>query len=356
VGFVATIPVQALSSSDLGWTGNSIRQRFEGGVVSQSGISIKIRLKAGSSGATFSSLYVGHAGSVAAFDGTQVQLTFSGSPSLVMAPNAAVWSDAIPYAVTAGNPLIVSGDCTAGGTLARRNSADSDYNFYYKAGTGAGSTSGAGFSVSGSTTLLVEQIQVEQAGGGSGGGKSLVGIGDSVTAPTRAGGWSAGEGWLALLAAETGMTELNLAVSGMNTAQMQPQWNAALAMGLGRGDLIIAMPGENDIPGTPVASMQATLDAQVASAVIAGISVTLVTPWIYDHSSYLPNVRDYVQAIKAVAAKYRVPYVDVFEAICTVKVTNPSLYATLCNPDGHPTVAGHAWIKSLFDLPQHGRC
>jgi lysophospholipase L1-like esterase len=354
--FVATVPAQSLATSDVGWIGNSIRQRFEGAVVSQSGTAIKVRVKAGAGGATFSTVYAGHAGTGAAFDGTQVQLTFSGAASLVMAANAAVWSDAVPYTVTAGSPLIVAGDCTAGGTLARRTPADSNYNFYYKVGTGAATTSGSGFSVSGSTTLLVEQIQVEQTGGGGGGpsgGGDLVGIGDSVTAPARAGAWSLGEGWLALLAAETGMTERNLAVSGMNTAQMQPQWDAALAMGLGRGDLIIVMPGENDIPGTPVASMQATLDAQVASAVIAGVPVTLVTPWIYDHSSYLPTVRDYVQAIKTVAAKYRMPCVDVFEAICTIKVTDPALYSTLCHPDGHPTIAGHAWVKSLFALPQH---
>jgi hypothetical protein len=161
---VDCIPAVSLSVSNGGWTGNTIRQRFAGAKVLQGGTKFRIRFKGGTSGATFTSVYAGHAASGAAFTGNQIPVTFGGgSSTLTLSANEEEWSDWMTYTVTSGTSFLVSGQCTAGGTVGRLQPANSDYSFYFKAGTDASGTSGSGYTSSLSDLLWVEEIEVEQA-------------------------------------------------------------------------------------------------------------------------------------------------------------------------------------------------
>ncbi len=160
---VDAIPAVSLSVSNGGWAGNTLRQRFAGAKVLQGGTKFRIRFKGGASGATFSSVYAGHAASGAAFTGNQIPVTFGGgSSTLTLSANEEEWSDWMTYTVTAGTAFLVSGQCTAGGTVGRLQPAHSDYSFYFKAGTDASGTSGSGYTSSLSDLLWVEEIEVEQ--------------------------------------------------------------------------------------------------------------------------------------------------------------------------------------------------
>ncbi|WP_027682685.1 hypothetical protein [Rhizobium leguminosarum] len=160
---VDCIPPISFSNSNSGWTGNTLRQRFAGAKVLQSGTKFRILFKGGTSGATFTAVYAGHAASGGAFDGSQIAVTFGGgSSTLTLSANEEEWSDWMTYTVTAGTAFIVSGQCTGGGTVGRLNPANSDYSVYFKAGTDAGGTSGSGYTASLSDLLWVEEIEVEQ--------------------------------------------------------------------------------------------------------------------------------------------------------------------------------------------------
>jgi hypothetical protein len=160
---VDCIPAMSLSVNDVGWTGNTIRQQFASAKVLQGGTKFRILFKGGASGATFTSVYAGHGAGGGAFNGSQIQVTFGGgSSTLTLSANEEEWSDWMTYTVTAGTAILVSGQCTAGGTIGRQNSVSSDYTFYFKSGTDASGTSGSGYTSSASALLWVEEIEVEQ--------------------------------------------------------------------------------------------------------------------------------------------------------------------------------------------------
>lgn len=183
----------------------------------------------------------------------------------------------------------------------------------------------------------------------------LFDIGDSVSTYSHT-GWSGGQGYAALVAANAGFTEVNLAVSGATTAQMQSQWDSAVAQ-FQAGDAILVMPGENDIGVTFVASFRSTLDGQLAGAIAAGIPanrITLMTPFILNASSYLQASPVYLQAMREIAFSRGVKLVDVNAHFSELLLTKPNIsayYAT--NDNGHPSALGQAEIASLFEMPQN---
>lgn len=161
---IDTIPAVALSVSDGGWANNTMRQRFDGPLVQESGSAFRILFKGGSSGAVFSSIFAGHAAAGAAFTGNQVPVTFAGGAiSLTLSPGEQEWSDWITYAVTAGTALLVSAYCSAVGTVGRQNPASAEHIFYYKSSADAGGTAATGFTEVAANRLLVEEIEVQQA-------------------------------------------------------------------------------------------------------------------------------------------------------------------------------------------------
>ena len=191
----------------------------------------------------------------------------------------------------------------------------------------------------------------------------LVVIGDSVSAPSNAGAWNAGQGYGALVASRAGLTEVNLAASGATTVQrsgapyIHDQWAAAIARNP-KPVGIIAQPGENDIYYNPgVAAFKAQLDADVAAALAAGIPVTLNTPFHRQiPSSWYATALPYVQAIREVGAARNVPVVDVFAWFAQLSLCDPNYSTYFYTGDAinaHPTVAGQSVIASLFQLPQY---
>lgn len=191
----------------------------------------------------------------------------------------------------------------------------------------------------------------------------LVIIGDSVSAPSNAGAWVQGQGYGAIVASRSGMTEINLAVSGATSVQrastpyIHDQWAAAIAR-TPKPAGIIAQIGENDIYWNPgVAAFKAQVDADVAAALAAGIPVTLNTTFHRQiPSSWYANAAPYVQAVREIGAARGVVVVDVFAWFAQLALTDAAYSSYFYTGDGinaHPTVAGQSVIASLFQLPQY---
>ncbi|MBY3255587.1 hypothetical protein HFO09_07760 [Rhizobium laguerreae] len=156
--------IGSLSSNASGWIGYTVRQRLEAPRIVKSGTKFRLRFKGGPSGATFSAVYAGHAGSAASFNGSQVAVTFAGgSSTLTLSANEAEWSDWMTYTLTAGTAFLVAGQCTAGGSLGRVNPTDADFTFYRKAASAeAATTVASGYTASANDLLWLEAIEVEQ--------------------------------------------------------------------------------------------------------------------------------------------------------------------------------------------------
>lgn len=189
----------------------------------------------------------------------------------------------------------------------------------------------------------------------------IVIIGDSVSAPSDTGAWSAGQGYGAIIAFRLGMTEINLAQSGATVVSvgaeptMQSQWDAALA----RSPLpskIIVQPGENDAYWqTDISAFTSTLDGQVSSALALGIPVEIHTMFHRQSVAWYRQAPDYVNAVKSIAAKYNCKLVDVFGFFSELSLTDASFNSYFYTGDGinaHPTVYGQLLIASLdHDIP-----
>jgi lysophospholipase L1-like esterase len=179
-------------------------------------------------------------------------------------------------------------------------------------------------------------------------------IGDSVTARTRTGAWSAGQGWAALVSYRYGAVEQNYAVSGAFAAQMASQVNSALAL-FPLPDGLFIDAGENDIGVTSVAAFKATLDSYIQQAITAGMapsSIVLLTPFIYPNSAYFAAITPYLQAIRDIAHDRGVGMIDIFDRFAEFGYTR-SDFTSLYNNDGHPTIAGHVEIANLFNSKQY---
>lgn len=192
----------------------------------------------------------------------------------------------------------------------------------------------------------------------------LVIIGDSISAPSDAGAWTIGQGYGALIASRTGMTEVNYAASGATVvptagapSDMQAQWTSALARSPKPAGIIM-MAGSNDTYWqTDVATFQSKIDGWVSSALTAGIPVTLVTTFPRQiPSSWFQHVMPYVQVIRAVGAARNVVVVDAFAWFAQLSLTDSNYAAYTYTGDSinaHPTAAGQLQIASLFSMPQY---
>ena len=192
---------------------------------------------------------------------------------------------------------------------------------------------------------------------GEAGAVDLVIIGDSVSALSDDGAWSAGQGYGALVASRSGMTEVNLAVSGARVSDMHAQWKEAIARNPKPAG-IIAQLGENDIYWqTDLAAFKSQIESDVSAALAAGIPVTLNTTFHRQiPSSWYLRAMPYVQTVREVAAAHNLVVVDVFAWFAQLSLTDPNYASYFYTGDGinaHPTVAGQAQIASLFQMPQH---
>jgi lysophospholipase L1-like esterase len=180
-------------------------------------------------------------------------------------------------------------------------------------------------------------------------------IGDSVSTSVHP-GWSAGQGWGALVAAAAGLTEVNLAVSGAMASDMDPQWSTAIAQ-YGTGDDVACMPFENNIGVAALGASRATLEGQLDRAIAAGVPpgrITLMTPFILNATWYLQAAPPFVQAIREVAFARGIPLIDVFDHFAELMITKSSISPYYAAGDnGHPSVLGQAEIASLYALPQN---
>lgn len=182
----------------------------------------------------------------------------------------------------------------------------------------------------------------------------MAGIGDSVMQSYRTGAWSTGQGWFEQTAARKGMTPHNFAQSGAYTSQMSSQLTAVLAMSP-LPDCLLIGAGENDIPGTSVATFKSTLDGHVANAIAGGIPanhITLVTPFPYPPTSYMYAAPAYLAATHEIGGARGVAVVGFFERFAVHAVTRAD-YAQLANADGHPEIAGHRDLAESFSLPEN---
>jgi lysophospholipase L1-like esterase len=111
-----------------------------------SGQSLRVKLSniRGNAPAVFSAAYVGVTGPGASVvSGTNRRLTFNGAPELTLAPDAMVWSDPIPFPVTAFQRLTVSLDIVSASDVSMHTLG---LVMNYRAGSAhAGDVSGTGF-------------------------------------------------------------------------------------------------------------------------------------------------------------------------------------------------------------------
>lgn len=351
---MAIIWSKSLTTNNSGWAGHCIRVVASG--LSSGGTELRATFVAATSGNHFRTdhVSVGIGASPAPnTTATPVPVLFSGAHGFDISPGQSITSDPVTITWVATDTLVFNMDLNASVSVDFRITPVGGSGAFFKPSSALWQTAAvSGFTSPGYVSFGLSQIETTGAPPAPPAGGDLVVIGDSVSVGVRSGVWAAGQGYGALLAAARGLTEVNLAAGGTTVSQMQSQWNAALARSP-KPAVIVAMLGENDINVSGVASFKSIIDSQVASAVAAGIPVILATPWINDIASYMAVSPDYVQAVREVAWKYKARCIDVFDALCEVKATNASLYTSLALSDGHPTAAGQAWIKALYERPQN---
>ena len=145
---------------------NTNRFRIPASVISVSGDRVRVTFKAATSGPlNILQAYVGHAGTGSDFDGTQVQLTFSGATSVNLAAGASLESDPVSYSLDETKDLMVS---LAHGTSSTNafNTGQAGYNFYSKAGVSdASATITTGYTPDPNSIACVDLVRVRTSPG-----------------------------------------------------------------------------------------------------------------------------------------------------------------------------------------------
>ena len=145
---------------------NTNRFRIPASVISVSGDRVRVTFKAATSGPlNILQAYVGHAGAGSDFDGTQVQLKFSGATSVNVAAGASLESDPVSYSLDETKDLMVS---LAHGTSSTNafNTGQAGYNFYSRAGVSdASATITTGYTPDPNSIACVDLVRVRTSPG-----------------------------------------------------------------------------------------------------------------------------------------------------------------------------------------------
>lgn len=149
--------------STMEWTTETGRYIIPATEISASGSKVKVKLGYYASDWAFAKMYIGHqaaAGDVYDFDGSPVQLLFSGNPNGTVSTGGLI-SDTATFALDETKALIVSFYISGAAVATPLRSDATGYGIYYKAGDDAATVDATGYSASGHTGErgFVEQIE-----------------------------------------------------------------------------------------------------------------------------------------------------------------------------------------------------
>lgn len=137
-----------------GWMGYTARQIFSAAEVLISGDTIRLFFYGSVASYTLTEVFVGHGaatGNAYDFASAPVRVTFSGANSLAITTptvGGGVWSDPIPFNIDETKPLVVAYDFSGVVACSMPRDTGATEVTYWKAGTGASSTTVSGFSSS----------------------------------------------------------------------------------------------------------------------------------------------------------------------------------------------------------------
>jgi len=156
------------------WSGYTLRQVIGSAQISNTGFTqCRVTFGCGTSeGAIIGTAYIGHAassGDAYDFDGSQVQLKFSGTNSATISANGSVVSDTATFTIASGKNLVVAfwvGSAASDGL--RRKGTISGYDYYYlNSGTSDAHTSDtSGYSPVGTSANTVFRVESFSPDGG----------------------------------------------------------------------------------------------------------------------------------------------------------------------------------------------
>lgn len=154
---------QTLTTNNTSFGGYTLRELIPPGSGGVNGTSLRITLTPPTSGnnTNVGAVYVGHVGGSAPdFDGTQVQVTFSGSNTTTLtAGGATVVSDEIPYAYDRTKALIVSIYMTGTSDVRYVTGLGSTYNNYNKNANDPSGTTATGYSSASGTMMVLSKVE-----------------------------------------------------------------------------------------------------------------------------------------------------------------------------------------------------
>lgn len=157
-----TVTMTHTLNADSGvWNGYNLRQSIPASEISTSCKFFTLRLSAGAAEAfTFTSIYIGHAGTAPSFDGTQVQVLFSGVAGATVSAGSTLASDIIVYSINEAAELIISVYCSSTNDTTRiDNGGATGYTLYYKLGSDeSATTSVSGYTTAANRLDLVDRI------------------------------------------------------------------------------------------------------------------------------------------------------------------------------------------------------
>lgn len=161
--------------------------------------------------------------------------------------------------------------------------------------------------------------------------------------------------WTCLVSLNRGAQEVNRGFGGENTRN-----------GLSRiGEIISILPewcvisyGTNDAyytepPYVPVAEYESNLRSMYLQLYSADIKTVFLTPPVSHDATLEARIGDYVQAMRRVAYKYKIPLVDWHAYTAELSTRDYSAYLAMCLDSVHLNAQGQAALASFFNLPQH---
>lgn len=165
-GSFNVVEAVALTADESGWQGITLRQLFGPAAISHGGSQVRMRFvpPVGATVGILDKVYIGHAaaaGNAWDFDGTQVQLLFSGSASVTLTGGgASIVSDAVVYALDKTKTLVAAMHYTAAAASARKKAGGAtDFHSYYKVGDSAATTAPATYVDNGVNIYNIDQIE-----------------------------------------------------------------------------------------------------------------------------------------------------------------------------------------------------
>jgi hypothetical protein len=153
-----------MSSDITGWNGYTIRQYIPASKLSTSGSKVRIRLVAAAAAQTvIDACYIGHrnaSGDPYDFDGTQVQVLFSGATGVTLtAAGASVVSDAITYALDEAKDLVIAFHFSGPSSI--RQGTDTGSTYYYKSAVNEAATANVTSYTASGNRAIVDLIEVQ---------------------------------------------------------------------------------------------------------------------------------------------------------------------------------------------------